>query len=568
MSHVLDEWWKKLGRSDEQHRQLMIEWEDFVAQQERLWTPSDLRDKCCLRWLGHGKKPIQLLHHHHHYHHHSHHNMDHSHQRRSNGGPTDTASSRSCDEMIFACSGGCHKLHPSITLHYDEDEHCCVAVVSHPLDPFEVYFERLVQQNIAIRITPFYFKLRGYVRENYYRIRRQEYSGDADDDMIKFGSHLVNIAVGALAKSDYAQKAELESAILAKRKQQQPPLQSYGPRLEDVLEIVRLHRLGDDLDIMSIYCLRLVNKCIGQIASKIAKERIQTSTLTVNPLVDGCTLSGFSVFRRRRQRRRRRRPSQQQHDHDDEDPENHFHDNAINPFHTTIIQGDDRKLVEYSECEKIILEAAEDDDERTTCHGHNIDGGGGSTGGSELGVFRPTKDSFNDFSWNCEELSFATLERDWGDIAIHEYVGQKLLLFWNLPPVDALLLVQDSGSSRDGSSLLQLTTTTSSRKSLPLANLGLNAAPRKGNRTWRTPMVDFNLDIISSDAVQVDDVTVSYSGRIRLENVRINFACLARAYARNLELVLKNQHEQILETRPLLDHEIAYRQLVSDVAKL
>ena len=116
----------------------------------------------------------------------------------------------------------------------------------------------------------------------------------------------------------------------------------------------------------------------------------------------------------------------------------------------------------------------------------------------------------------------------------------------------------------ESSSLLSFT----QRKNLPLASLCLNATQPKGFHVWKSPKgnVDFNLNVIESQAMQVDDVTVCYTGRIAVDNVRLRFPCLVRAYARSLEPLLKMQHEQILETRPLLQHEIAYRRLISQIA--
>ena len=42
----------------------------------------------------------------------------------------------------------------------------------------------------------------------------------------------------------------------------------------------------------------------------------------------------------------------------------------------------------------------------------------------------------SNFSWACEELSFANLEREWGDSAVQEYIGHKVLVRWKRENVD------------------------------------------------------------------------------------------------------------------------------------
>ena len=363
VTSVLDEWWKKFGRPNDRH---LVEWEKFVQQQQKVWTPREISDRCCIRWLAHGQRS-------------GHHNMTASSEQyhHRHHGPTTIMN----EQELLACPGGCYKLHPCITLHFDEVENCSIAVVSHPLDPFERYFEKLVDYGIATRKTPFYFKLQGYLRENFCRLRKADETG--------FGSHLVHIAVGALAKSDHAQKVELESAITTKRNAQHATSSTTPARLspsyrqlEDVFEIIRLHRLGDDLDIMSIFCLRLVNKGIGNIAAKMARERIQSAKIIANPLVDGCSLSGFSVFRRRRRRPVTPLMPQQQQQQQQ--------------FPTMVVQDEHKKLIEYSESNKIYLSAA-----TSGCNHYNGNGNDDQSCGTV--TFRPSITSPKDFSWNCEE---------------------------------------------------------------------------------------------------------------------------------------------------------------------
>jgi hypothetical protein len=311
-----------------------------------------------------------------------------------------------------------------------------------------------------------------------------------------FGSHLVEVAMGALEASDNAQRQHLE-AIAARRKY----CTSYY-QLEEVLEICRLHRLEDDLDVMSIYCMRRTSKSMGRVASRIAKQRMQKTRLVISPLVDGSSLAGFSVFRRIL--------------HSD-----------------TIIQTEHGRLVEYASCEDIVCSPAT---EERCCN-----------------KFKPLPSTKDTFSWNCEELSFANLEREWGDITFHEYLGQKLIASWLAGDVDIPEVNERKGEQSN---------------SVPMVGIRLNATPSQGVKTWPMPFINFKLEVLKSRALQRDEVTVNFSGRVRVVRIDMNFLCLVRVYARTLDASLESRRLQIEESRPLLEHEKAYLREVRQAASL
>jgi hypothetical protein len=384
-----------------------------------------------------------------------------------------------------ACPGGCHKAHPSITLFFDSEQNLTVATLSYLLDPFTLYLDRLVQNDTARCKTPLYYELDGYIRENLTKMRQHR----------GFGSHLVEVAMGALEASDNAQRQHLEAVASRKKNSTSYDL------LEEVLEICRLHRLEEDIDVMSIYCMRRTSKSMGRIASRIAKQRMQKTILSISPLVDGSSLAGFSVFRR--------------------------------ILHVdTIVQTEHGRLVEYASCADIVCSPTTED----------------------CGKFKPLPSAKDTFSWNCEELSFANLEREWGNINFHEYLGQKLIASWPAGDVDIPELNERKGGEQSNN--------------VPLVDIRLNATPSQGVKTWPMPFINFNLEVLKSRAFQRDEVTVNYSGCVRVVRIDMNFLCLVRAYARTLEASLESRCLQIEETRPLLESEKAYLREVRQAASL
>lgn len=393
---------------------------------------------------------------------------------------------------------------------FDEERTITIAVLSHRLSPFTAILDGREKEGSAIRKSLLYYELQGYLRENLSQLQRNHERGG-------LGPHLVNVAMGALKKSDNVQKRKSEAAHQAHQ-------QAIVPfdRLEEVLDIARLVRLGDDLDVMSIYSLRLASKSLGLIAARMARHRMQQTQLTVCPLVDGCSLSGgFSVFRR------------------------------VNTELQSIIfkMSRNQKVVEYGQCESIIC-----------CHAPPAPRGCDEDKKDKAGIYRPVERSCKEFAWNCEETSFATLDREWGDIVVHEYLGQKLVLTWHMGAADTMMMQNATSLSKS--------TASSSGERAPLAALPLDANLLIGSRLWELPLLYFKLDVVESDTHKTDDVTVFYKGRIRVEEIGISFLCMVQSFAKSLEPVVRERLKQIQETRPLLEHEHAYLEQVFELSAM
>ena len=453
ISSLMDDLWKKLYRESSCRSE---ELKELIEQQKSIWTPPSVFEKCCPRWLANGKQDIAL------------------------------GSSQGAKSHSLACPGGCHKVHPSITLFFDSEKSLTLAILSHRLDPFILYLEQRVSQGTARRKTSLYYEIDGFVRENRSKMRLQQI----------FGSHLVDLALGALQDSDLAQKNYLEKEMF--KKQRKTKICPSIAQLQESLEICFLHGLDEYLDVMSIYCFGRSSKSCRQIANCMARKRMKETRLIVSPLVDGHFLDGYSVFRR----------------------SDHL---------PTVFQKEQGRLVEYTECDSIVC---------------NSQGGG---------VFAPCIESSADFEWSCEELSFQTLERDWGDIGVHEYIGQKLVVYWECSDADL------SGGRKQNSK---------DCRNLPFVRFRLNASPKRGSKKWSLPFLTFEINVLSSGSEQIDDVTVSFRGLSSLVQIKMDFLCLVRAYASSIENELYASHKKIEEVRPLLSNEKVYLREIQEAASL
>jgi len=435
-------------------------YETFLLNQKSVWTPPELFEKCCPRFLGAGGDGQELFHS----------------IRRKDG--------------TWSCPGGCNKIHPTITLFFDTEKLHSVAILSVPLDPFNKYFNSRVKDGSAVCKTPFYYELDGFVRSNLNKLKEQKL----------FGNHLVKVAMGALRESDLAQSAALE-----KEHHKQCHAKRSFDRLEEVLQICRLHRLGEDLDVLSIHCMQKTSRVFRRVATPIAEQRMRVCQFVVTPLVDGYFLSGYSVFRR--------------------------HQGATN----TVVEREQGRMVEYAVSPSFLFHQDTETPGRFTARKnekHLEDDRGND------------EENLAQFSWACEELSFANLEREWGDIGVHEYVGQKVRVHWRRGEVD----IPDQDCS-------------TSTADMPVVDIRLNGAPQ-----FSTSLFSLNLELQRMDATQVDEVTVCFEGQARIPEMWTSFEFLVACYSRNLENVLAARNEEILKTRPLLRHEQEFLKEVREIA--
>ncbi len=512
VASVLNEWLRQLGELGKDDRDCDKSkgstYDDFLRRQKDVWSPSNLYEKCCPRFLAGGVA------------------------RRSKGGQ-------------YVCCGGCQKLHPVVTLYFDAHKNCTVATLSYRLDPFTNYFNQCVKEGRGVWKSPLYCELKGFLRENLHRLwHHQRY----------FGGHLVKTAIGALEASDKAQKSRLEEAHLrrALRRHGNTFKTEFGTtnaetkpgsyqdfnKLEMVLEICRLWGLEANLDVLSIDCMLRTSHVFRKVAIPMAQKRLRECKLVVTPLVDGHVKSGYSVFRRADTNREK------------------------------IVERESGRLVEYAVCSSILCLQKEDRKEDTasanctpvnflpaTCPNTNLNEN------SERNHDVSAVDEFNEFSWACEELSYTNLELEFMDICLPEYVGQKVVVHWQRSNND----IPDTLEGSDPS--LQDSHSSSLIPMLPVVRLRLDWATQKtGVMRFSIPHFDLNLDVERTSVQQVDEVTFVYKGKAALLECRTDFAFLVAAYANSLKPLLIAKHQQIETKRPLLLHEEAFLQEVKKAA--
>lgn len=532
---LLDEWWKKVhlssvnGRSHDDCDAMNDDmYNYFVERQKAIWTPSELYDKSCPRSLAGAAL------------------------RRNKSGQ-------------FVCGRGCRKIHPIITLYFDAEKNCTVAVLSCRLDPFKNYFDQCVNEGNAVWISPIYCELKGFLREIFHRLRHQQRF---------FGGHLVKIAIGALNESDAAQRLMMENAYLRqhlKRHHQRcvhcgdhnsplnavsitdsnsmnakPMLNHATEKLEMILEICRLWGLGDILDVLSIHFMLRTSHAFRRVAIHMAEKRVKESKFVITPLVDGHMASGSSVFRRFESDRQ------------------------------TVFEREEGRLVEYAVCSSILYHREADERENDSINPTSINERFHPESGSKLifnhnpAAYRHDKENGKSaiFSWACEELSYANLELECMNIGVQEYVGQKLIIQWKCKDIDhsdhANQIRKKVEKVQDSSSFSQSIGST-----IPVLRLKLDwALQKKGITKVSIPHFDLKVVIHKNSISQIDDVTLFYEGQAEILECRADFSFLVAVYARSLESRLRETKKQIERIRPLLFHEHAFLEEVQHVASL
>jgi hypothetical protein len=533
---LLNDWKRMLEDAGRRRHDNNGSSEEFLAHQRSIWTPPELYEKCCPRWLAGGGRSLDRDPHHAPV---AHHRRNPSHSRTGGISYTSHPFGDNDSEYLdsgfvrlkngsWTCPGCCNRLHPTVTLFFEGGR--TVAILTSRLDPFVNYLDGLVADGSAARKTPFYYELDGFLRENLDRLRKKQ-------DL--FGSHLVNVAMGAMDRSDNAHRRLLEEEYRTRRLRRTggraaPPLAS----LEEVLEICRLHRLGDDLDVLSIYCMQRTSRTFRKISDPMARDRMERCQLVVSPLVDGYYVSGYSVFRRGAT----------------SDPD----DRRLS------LERENGRLVEYAVAPQIVLKRDRTDLVKFAPLDEIDRAGKSKADESEDGSLPTNNAGSSSFSWSCEELSFANLEREWGDIGVHEYVGQKVLVQWRRSEVDVADNTDIEGSK-----------SSSSTADLTIYDLGIpsrvGGARRLGSSFsmgHSSAHFSFQLVVDRMEATQVDEVTVSFQGSARIASCRMNFRYLVAEYARSLEPCLTARHQQIERTRPLLEQELAYLKEVREAMSM
>lgn len=418
-----------------------------------------------------------------------------------------------------------------VILFFDVAKQRTIAVLSSSMKELvSEYFQCRVAQGTATSQSPLYYELDGYLRENWTQLRHQKGIG------LQF---TVIVAVGALEASDKAQSEILEKQekeIMASTRQKQQPNVSEGdPSLfESALEICRLHRLGEDLDVFSVYCLgRTGNRICRQIAISLATQRLRQAQLELIPLVDGCPIGGLSTFMRLQSDRN----------------------------NDTFIQYGGRPM-EYVQFPSIPLTLASD-----TCPNKFI-----------------PKQAADDaditvISWGCIELAFSNLEQWWGECK--EYSGQKLQIRWQPSEVDIVKTPRASQSTNqhppNDESQLPVDAQAEQQghaqqlhcnnKYLDIACLRIEGEVPKQLKKWTASrFCSITLRILESQVTQLDDVEMCYRGSLQFVQAHVDFRALVRAYVKKLLVGLQQEKERIEEQRPLLSRERNYFQAVERAA--
>jgi hypothetical protein len=392
-------------------------------------------------------------------------------------------------------------MEPMVTLFYDTIKKLTVAVLSRRVDPFlMMHLEARLRDGSAYRVSPLYVELEGYIRENRGQIQLHL---DENSNIYDVAS-AVSVAIGSLEQSDDAQREEMESEHRSRRDLQQPVDEST---LDKALEVARLHRLNEDLDVMTIYSMRLTSKTFARAALRMSHCRLASTKLTVTPLVDGMSLSGYSKVLRR--------------------------DGSVPLEAMSFVRHTESgREIEYERLGKIQFGGARMSEVET--------------------AFLPDPGAATDFSWWCEEIALANLHRWWGDITLPDYEGQKLMLTWDIA----------HGSVDDMDHC-------SENRSLPISSLKIPTDRRlaPGERVMTTPSACFRLRVLESTRLQRDDVSMLYSGRMDVVSVHVDFLGLVRASARARVPSLRDKYRSIEEQRPLMLHEVQYMEQIELLAR-
>lgn len=227
----------------------------FLDQQRAIWTPRNVFNRCCAKWLADGNYTVW-----------------------GDGYGDDYV-----DEYSFhnGCNGNCGREHPRVVLSFDAERKSTIATISHQLDPFQRYFQERMNEDTAWIRDRSLYELNGFLRENDTKLRAQGH----------FGSHLVSIENGALEASDSAQREEDERP--AKRPKTTPVAADL---LEKVMDIFLLEGRAQEFDLFSLYCMRQTSRLFRRIATQIATSRLKTANFHITPLVDGVEQYGDDKF--------------------------------------------------------------------------------------------------------------------------------------------------------------------------------------------------------------------------------------------------------------------------------
>lgn len=501
------------------------------------------------------------------------------------------------------------------------------------------YFRHRVHQGTAIERSLLYYELQGYVRPNY-----TQFCNHMKRLCVLVGTTKlfdVTIAQGSLDASDQMQVHDLNQKRLVKFARYHPKIYSHNNihnnkteekhidhtytadydtldaskkssgieeekkntniakeldnnisnMIETALEIARIHRLQDDLDILSIYCMRhTYNKVFGKIACRMARNYMMSSIdLSITPLVDGVLLSDYSTFVRQNERRI------QNHDNDVTQQSitrsatriDHENNNIqkVFTYHNesgNVIQYQEYPDVQLMNKQLLLVETNQEDYlEKEENHLH------------DYCTFVPTnsenvngKDNNCCFTWNCEEFILPNMHCR--SLLRRDYQGQKLVVKW-YPKLNDIHNEQHIiiGSKPITLASVRIDTNRNDTNRIiciPFDHRKYNSDKGISNKTNSIissfmekssnhnnciPIPGITLFVHESNTIVHDkynfNVTTLHYGRIEIQSICIDFTCFIRAIAKYYVVRLKREYQEIENYRPILKHEKEYLQFIQNL---
>mmetsp|Transcript_39858 Transcript_39858/g.72938 ORF Transcript_39858/g.72938 Transcript_39858/m.72938 type:complete len:506 (-) Transcript_39858:76-1593(-) len=479
----------------------------LLEQGRQVWTPNDIFKRCCVEWLVDGED-----------------SGDDGYELYDAYSPRN-----GCDERR------CNRDHPHITLRFDAATGTTIATISHRLDPFVRCLNNL---DGAWPHNATVYHLNGYLRRNETALRSHD----------GFGGHLVKVEPGSREASDAAQAAELEkeeSERESKRPRVNGDTRDTEPfnKLEEVMDILVKHRLQLDMqnEPVTLFCMRPVCKLFNKIATSIASKKVKTLDLSITPLVNGTGCYGYFSI-------------------DGYDEETF----AVEKWG---FDGGHSDIKQYSKKEDVSLLYQPPEEA-------GIEGG-----------YYPVNTEAATFDWESGTL-LRDLEEDededhdsadWAEYAYH---GQLMRVFWHPSQADPVHPPERRDFNGQAKPSLGVI----------IAEFNLRRRPDCGNVTKSQKGVTINYEVLESNASQTEEEEdapeeenkdsdeegngagsplgqtrryIEYSGKIKLNWVKVDFGILVRAHACEVKGELRRKYSNILKERPLTQTEKEYEKLVA-----
>jgi hypothetical protein len=270
--------------------------EAMKETQRRVWTPTEIYDACCPKWIAHGPE-LGLT------------------TRQIQAGAASTGK---------GCNGGCGKEHPRIQLKWRNGK--TLATLSHALDPLVKYMDNLCQRGTAVNEKPLVYAIDCFIQQFLDQWKtplpapRPKHGNEAASPTTQavvavnvasqnrhdetrstflteipvFGVHLVKVPLTDQEASKRAQwkhsgrvqqrlEDEQRQVKRLRRQSQQQPIDHA--LFSQTLEVCVQTGLGQYLTIIDIAWMRLTaNTTMAHVAARLAKARVQSVKLSYQVL--------------------------------------------------------------------------------------------------------------------------------------------------------------------------------------------------------------------------------------------------------------------------------------------